>query len=78
MERFTDTVTHAAGSPAFLAVHTAWFAVWMVGNQRSAAFDGYPFSLLNLVVSLEAIFLTSFVLMTQNRMTKQAHALRNC
>jgi len=44
----------------------------MFANRRPEAFDPYPFSLLNVFVSLEAIFLTSFVLMTQNRMTKQA------
>ncbi len=72
IERFTDTVTRAAGSPAFIVAHAVWFVFWMVGNRRPGAFDGAPFSLLNMLVSLEAIFLTSFVLMTQNRMTKQA------
>jgi uncharacterized membrane protein len=72
VERVTDAVTEAAGSPAFIVAHAIWFGLWMIVNRRSAAFDGYPFSLLTLVVSLEAIFLTGVVLMTQNRMTKQA------
>jgi uncharacterized membrane protein len=71
MERLIDAVTEAAGSPTFIAVHALWFGLWIVLNRR-AAFDAYPFSLLNLLVSLEAIFLTSVVLMTQNRMAKQA------
>jgi uncharacterized membrane protein len=72
MERFTDIVTRAAGRPGFIVAHAMWFGLWIVANRTPAAFDGYPFSLLNMLVSLEAIFLTSFVLMTQNRMTKQA------
>ena len=71
MERLIDAVTEAAGSPTFIAAHVIWFGLWIVLNRR-AAFDAYPFSLLNLLVSLEAIFLTSVVLMTQNRMTRQA------
>ena len=72
MQRLTEAITDAAGSAPFIAVHAVWFAVWIVGNRGSSGFDVYPFSLLNLLVSLEVIFLTSAVLMTQNRMTKQA------
>ncbi|HUK33232.1 MAG TPA: DUF1003 domain-containing protein, partial [Vicinamibacterales bacterium] len=62
-----------AGSRPFIIGHAAWFIAWVfVINAHPEAFDPYPFNLLNLLVSLEAIFLTSFVLMTQNRMTKQA------
>jgi uncharacterized membrane protein len=71
LERLTDAVTEAAGSPTFIAVHVLWFGLWMFLNRRPV-FDAYPFNLLSLLVSLEAIFLTSVVLMTQNRMTKQA------
>jgi uncharacterized membrane protein len=73
MERVTDRITALAGSPAFIVGHALWFAVWIglnsLGRRR---FDAYPFSLLTLVVSLEAIVLTGFVLMAQNRMTQQA------
>jgi uncharacterized membrane protein len=56
-----------------VATHAVVFAVWIGINLREGwAFDRFPFSLLNLAVSLEAIFLSSFVLMTQNRMTSQA------
>jgi uncharacterized membrane protein len=73
VERLTDVVTETAGSPPFIIAHMFWFVGWMTLNRSTgAAFDPTPFSLLNLMVSLEAIVLTSFVLMTQNRMTKQA------
>lgn len=73
LDRFSRVVTDVAGSRTFLIGHAAWFVVWIfLLNRGSAAFDVYPYSLLNLLVSLEAIFLTSFVLLTQNRMTKQA------
>jgi uncharacterized membrane protein len=70
LDRFTDAVTAFAGSRGFVVGHIVWFASWVLLNQRASAIDPFPFSLLNVVVSLEAIFLTSFVLMTQNRMTK--------
>jgi uncharacterized membrane protein len=72
LERFTDHVTAAAGSVTFIVLHVVGFAGWMLWNAGGQAFDPKPFTLLNLLVSLEAIILTSFVLMTQNRMTKQA------
>ena len=73
LERVTDIITAMAGSPTFIVVHAVWFVVWITVNLlRRSPFDPYPFSLLTLGVSLEAIFLTGFVLMTQNRMTLQA------
>src|SRR5207248_8622345 len=73
IERITDAVTRAAGSLRFVLLHLIWFAIWALINlTASRPFDRFPFSLLNLVVSLEAIILTSFVLMTQNRMTQVA------
>lgn len=73
LDRFTDAVTTAAGSPAFIVGHAIWFAAWIVINvMRPGPFDPYPFGLLMLVVSLEAIFLSAAVLMTQNRMQHQA------
>lgn len=73
LDRFTDRVTAAAGSPAFIIAHAVWFGGWIVYNAtRDHAFDPYPFGLLMLVVSLEAIFLSAAVLMTQNRMQRQA------
>jgi uncharacterized membrane protein len=73
LDRFTDMVTSAAGSPIFIVAHGVWFAGWIVLNvTRDRPFDAYPFGLLMLVVSLEAIFLSAAVLMTQNRMQRQA------
>jgi uncharacterized membrane protein len=73
LDRFTDAITAATGSPAFVVLHSVWFLVWIAVNVTGyAPFDPYPFSLLTLIVSLEAIFLTGIVLMTQNRMARQA------
>jgi uncharacterized membrane protein len=73
LDRITDGITAMAGSFTFIVVHAVWFFTWITANLlRKSSFDPYPFSLLTLAVSLEAIFLTGFVLMTQNRMTRQA------
>jgi uncharacterized membrane protein len=74
-ERLADRLVRAVGTPGFALVHVAWFAAWIVVNVGRApvpAFDPYPFNFLTLVVSLEAIFLSIAVLITQNRMTRQA------
>jgi len=73
LDRLTDAVTAAAGSPLFIIAHAIWFATWIAVNVMGAhPFDPYPFGLLMLAVSLEAIFLSAAVLMTQNRMQRQA------
>jgi uncharacterized membrane protein len=73
LDRFTDRVTAAAGSPVFIVGHAVWFSGWIVANVvREHPFDPYPFGLLMLSVALEAIFLSAAVLMTQNRMQRQA------
>ena len=73
VQRLTDVVTSATGTIHFVIFHIALFAIWAAYNLISPRpFDPYPFSLLNLLVSLEAIVLTSFVLVTQNRMTQAA------
>src|SRR5262245_11965433 len=74
MDRIAASITRKAGSGKAVAIHAAWFFVWIVANVQLfglPAFDPYPFSLLTTVVSLEAIFLTLFVLISQNRMTKE-------
>jgi len=57
-----------AGSPHFVWVHVAWFAGWILANTVAPTkpFDPFPFTFLTLVVSLEAIFLSAFILMSQN------------
>jgi uncharacterized membrane protein len=72
LDRLTDTVARVAGSTPFIALHAVWFTAWVAINATRAAFDPYPYSLLNTVVALEAVFLTSVVLLTQNHMTRLA------
>jgi uncharacterized membrane protein len=79
-ERASDRITRIAGSGGTLVVHIIWFALWIVMNTGllpMEPFDPFPFPLLTTVVSLEAIFLSLFVLASENRLThhseKRAH-----
>ena len=70
IEVIADRLTTVAASTPFLVFHVIWFAAWIVINTGLVglpAFDPFPFGLLTLVVSLEAIFLSIFVLMGQSR-----------
>jgi uncharacterized membrane protein len=70
VERVADLMTRLASSPWFLLLHIAWFAAWIIVNTGMTPlprFDPYPFGLLTMIVSLEAIFLSIFVLMAQGR-----------
>jgi uncharacterized membrane protein len=60
--RIADAITAFAGSMAFVYVHIVWFALWV-----SIPLEKYPFGLLTMIVSLEAIFLSTFVMISQNR-----------
>jgi uncharacterized membrane protein len=65
-----DEVTSFAGSMKFLYLHLIWFGGWIVCNVIDIGlprFDPYPFGLLTMVVSLEAIFLSTIVMISQNR-----------
>jgi len=69
-EKVADAITRFSGSMKFVYIHAAWFALWIVVNLGLVGlptFDPYPFGLLTLIVSLEAIFLSTFVLLSQNR-----------
>lgn len=69
-ERGADVITRFSGSMTFVYIHAAWFTAWIVVNLGLVGlppFDPYPFGLLTLIVSLEAIFLSTFVLLSQNR-----------
>ena len=66
-ERVADLITKFSGSMQFVYLHIGWFTVWIVLNVTIARFDPFPFGLLTLIVSLEAIFLSTFVLLSQNR-----------
>jgi uncharacterized membrane protein len=73
LDRITGAVTGVAGSAPFILGHLLWFAIWIGFNATARhPFDPRPFSLLTFVVSLEAIVLTGFVLMSQSRMTQLA------
>ena len=59
----------------FVYVHIVWFGAWILlntGNFGVQPFDPYPYGLLTMVVSLEAIFLSTFVLISQNRFSQEA------
>ena len=60
--RIADVVTGFAGSMSFVYVHMAWFAFWVL-----LPVEKYPYGLLTMIVSLEAIFLSTFVMISQNR-----------
>ena|SRR5687768_5229706 len=69
-ERFADALIRIASGSPFLLIHVAWFGIWISWNTGLLGlhvFDPYPFGLLTMVVSLEAIFLSIFVLIGQNR-----------
>jgi uncharacterized membrane protein len=74
LDRFSDRVSGFASSTAFLLIHVVWFAGWITANVAARnPVDPYPFTFLTFLVSLEAIFLTSFVLISQNHLEAQAH-----
>lgn len=68
-ERITDAIAAFSGSLTFLALHAVWFLLWIGLNTIPglATFDPFPFGLLTMCVSLEAIFLSVIVLLSQNR-----------
>lgn len=74
-ERVADTIAAFSGSMRFVVLHTIWFGAWIavnVGDPPIWGFDPYPFGLLTMIVSLEAIFLSTFVLIAQNRLARAA------
>ncbi|MBC8142215.1 MAG: DUF1003 domain-containing protein [Armatimonadetes bacterium] len=71
-ERFADAVTHFVSAPSYFGVHLFWVAAWILLNSGAVMaihrFDPPPsFDLLSLLLSVEAIFLTGFLLVSQNR-----------
>jgi len=70
-ERISEAVAGFCGSMTFVWVHVAWFSLWMIVNSiPRLKFDPFPYTFLTLVVSLEAIFLSTFILISQNHDTK--------
>jgi len=69
-DRVADLITRACGSMTFVVIHVIWYGGWITANvllPENARIDPFPFSFLTLVVSLEAIFLSAFILISQNR-----------
>jgi uncharacterized membrane protein len=60
--RIADAITRFAGSMWFAYLHIAWFSAWI-----GLSVERYPYGLLTMIVSLEAIFLSTFVMISQNR-----------
>ena len=75
-ERCGDTVSRVAGTMTFLLFHMFWYGMWMFSNTGLLGsrfiFDPFPYPFLTFVVSLEAIFLSLFILISQNRANRQA------
>jgi uncharacterized membrane protein len=72
--RIADAITSFSGRMIFVYVHIVWFGVWILlntGRFGVPAFDPFPYGLLTMIVSLEAIFLSTFVLISQNRMGEE-------
>jgi len=80
-DRVADAITRFAGSMSFVYLHVGWFAVWIVLNAglvgSAVVFDDFPFGLLTMIVSLEAIFLSTFVMISQNREATRAEVRAN-
>ena len=77
-DKTADRITGFAGSMRFIYVHIGWFGVWVLGNLGLVGlgfrFDPPPFGILTLIVSLEAIFLATFVMISQNRQAARSEA----
>ena len=74
-ERIAGTITEFSGRMFFVYFHIIWFGIWVslnLGFFGIQPFDPYPFGLLTMIVSLEAIFLSTFVLISQNRLSVEA------
>ena len=75
-DKVSDKITSFAGTMSFVYIHSVWFGFWIVINLgllgAGIEFDKFPFGLLTLIVSLEAIFLSTFVMISQNRQANAA------
>ena len=74
LQKIADWIAWFSGSMAFLIINAGWFMVWISLNTLPLGiphFDPFPFGLLTMIVSLEAIFLSCFVLVSQNRQAEK-------
>jgi uncharacterized membrane protein len=80
LQRVADWISWFSGSMWFLLLNAIWFVAWIGVNTLPLgvpAFDPYPFGLLTMIVSLEAIFLSCFVLISQNRQAEKDRVRSN-
>jgi len=68
--RIADLITRFAGSMPFVYVHVLWFSIWI-----ASGVEKFPFGFLTMLVSLEAIFLSTFVMISQNRADERRQAI---
>jgi uncharacterized membrane protein len=74
-DRLADAITSMSGRMVCVYVHIVWFGAWILLNDGRVGvppFDAFPYGLLTMIVSLEAIFLSTFVLISQNRLSEEA------
>jgi uncharacterized membrane protein len=74
LQKIADAISWFSGSMPFLALNALWFASWIAVNTLPLGiprFDPYPFGLLTMILSIEAIFLSCFVLISQNRQAQK-------
>ena len=74
LQRIADWIAWFSGSMPFLMINAAWFIIWITLNEFNFGipqWDPFPFGLLTMIVSLEAIFLSCFVLVSQNRQAEK-------
>jgi uncharacterized membrane protein len=75
-DRISDGITSFAGNMNFVYFHMLWFGVWITAGLGllgpAYVFDRFPFGLLTMIVSLEAIFLSTFVMISQNRAAQRS------
>jgi uncharacterized membrane protein len=75
-DRLADGIANFVGSIPFVVLHLCWFGIWVLLNTTRVfstfRFDPYPFALLCMLVSLEGVLLSTFVLIKQNRMSLRA------
>lgn len=79
-DKVVDAISSFSGSTPFLTIHILWFGVWLLVNTGRVGmrpFDPFPYGLLTLIVSLEAIFLSTILLISSNRQSKLAEERAN-
>ena len=69
-DRLADAITAFAGSMRFVYIHIIWFSAWII-----LGIEDYPYGLLTMIVSLESIFLSTFVMISQNRSDEKNQVL---